>query len=259
MMRCDMKKLLLTLAAIFLSSSAYGQTTLYSNSATGNVGIGTATPNQLLQIYTPNGSGGELQITNSATGAGSSNGLLVGYNASNDVVFNNQASSQEKFYTNNTFAMAITSGQQVGIQTNTPGYTLQVNGSVAGTSAYVNTSDVRHKKNIKPLDVGLREVVQLQPVIFEWKDHVKDNAMKGQQIGFIAQDVEKILPSVVVTEDNPEKTKGMKYAEIIPVLTKAIQELKASNDGLKSSGDKLQAQLTKDEAILAAMKAKLGM
>jgi hypothetical protein len=73
---------------------------------------------KLVQIYTSSGSGGALQITNSATGGSSTNGLLVGYNSSNDVIFNNQANTQEKFYTNNTFAMAISSGQQVGIGTN---------------------------------------------------------------------------------------------------------------------------------------------
>jgi hypothetical protein len=118
------------------------------------------------------------------------------------------------------------------------------------------------------LDLGLSIIAQLKPVTFEWKDEmvkprksadavndprtplVKDRrppdpAMQGKQIGFIAQDVEKILPSIVVTEPNADKTKGMKYSELIPVLVKAIQEQ--------------QEQLTKDEATITAMKAKLGM
>jgi glycerol-3-phosphate cytidylyltransferase-like family protein len=118
------------------------------------------------------------------------------------------------------------------------------------------------------LDAGLSIVAQLKPVSFEWKDEAinrgkntasvskrlksllearrpLDAAMQGKQMGFIAQDVEKILPSVVVTEPDFEKTKGMKYSDLIPVLVKAIQEQ--------------QAQLTKDEATIAAMKAKLGM
>jgi len=122
----------------------------------------------------------------------------------------------------------------VGIGLTNPSYKLQVNGAVAGTSAYVNTSDIRHKKNIEPLRAGLKEVNQLRPVTFEWKDGRSDDAaMKGQQIGFIAQDVEKILPSVIVTENNDEKTKGMKYAEIIPVLVNAIQQQQAEIDSLK--------------------------
>jgi DNA recombination-dependent growth factor C len=53
---------------------------------------------------------------------------------------------------------------------------------------------------------------------------ILEHSMQGKQIGLIAQDVEKVLPSVVVTEANTEKTKGMKYAELIPVLIKAMQE-----------------------------------
>jgi hypothetical protein len=245
-----------------------------SGSLEGNVGIGTPSPNQLLQMYATATAGGQLQITNESTGGGSDDGLLIGYNTSNDVIFNNQAASQEKFYTNNTFAMAITSSQLVGIQTNTPAYTLQVNGSVAGTSAYVNTSDARYKKNIEPLEAGLNEIEQLKPVSFEWNDdayiHPKDcavlgremefpevsvpcpedPAMQGKQIGFVAQDVEKILPSVVVTEPNAEKTKGMKYGELIPVLTKAIQQL---NDTIMDQ----EGAMTRDEAKMQELQAQI--
>jgi Chaperone of endosialidase len=123
------------------------------------------------------------------------------------------------------------------------------------------------------LEVGLKEVTQLKPVTFEWKDDILishpfhgkaiprplEPAMQGQQIGFIAQDVEKIVPSVVITENNTEKTKGMKYSEFIPVLVKAIQELKADNDNLRAQLTKDESTIAKDEASIASMKAKLGM
>jgi hypothetical protein len=155
-----------------------------------------------------------------------------------------------------------------------------VNGSVAGTSAYVNTSDIRYKKNIQPLEVGLKEVTQLKPVMFEWKDDILishpfhgkaiprplELAMQGKQMGFVAQDVEKILPSVIVTEANDEKTKGMKYSELIPVLVKSVQELKADNDNLreqltKDEGTiaKDERTIAKDEASITSIKAKFGM
>ena len=131
------------------------------------------------------------------------------------------------------------SAGNVGIGTTNPVYTLQVAGSVAGSSAYVNTSDERYKKNIAPLQFGLDEIEQLQPVTFQWKDP-RDPGMEGQQIGFIAQDVEKILPSVVLTEDNPEKTKAMKYSEIIPVLVKAMQEQQTKIDEQQKEIDALK-------------------
>jgi endosialidase-like protein len=83
--------------------------------------------------------------------------------------------------------------------------------------------------------------------------------MKGRQIGFIAQDVQQVLPDVVLTANDADKTLGLKYDSLIPVLTKAIQELKSDNDKLKSDNGNLQAHVAADDAAIVAMKAKLGM
>lgn len=71
--------------------------------------------------------------------------------------------------------------------------------------------------------------MKLRPVTFEWKEP-KDDGMKGRQIGSIAQEVEGVLRSVVLTQDNAEKTKGLKYNKLVAVMAKAIQELKKEND-----------------------------
>ena len=95
------------------------------------------------------------------------------------------------------------------------------------------------KKISRLCNLDSDEIEQLQPVTFQWKDP-RDPGMEGQQIGFIAQDVEKILPSVVLTEDNPEKTKAMKYSEIIPVLVKAMQEQQTKIDEQQKEIDALK-------------------
>jgi hypothetical protein len=65
-----------------------------------------------------------------------------------------------------------------------------------------------------------------------------DNGMLGTHLGFIAQEIKDILPSTVLIQQNSENTLGLKYNEFIPLLVKAIQELKAENDSLRAILDK---------------------
>ncbi len=121
---------------------------------------------------------------------------------------------------------------RVGIGTSSPAYTLHVDGTAYATAAAGALSDRRHKNSIFDIDSGLDAILKLRPVSYKWNE-VRDKGMEGVQVGFIAQEVENVLPSIVMTEDNLEKTKSLKYQEFIPILTKAIQELKAENDVLK--------------------------
>jgi hypothetical protein len=267
------------------SSSSTGYGGYFYNSAGGyagafvggNVGIGTAAPAQILDInsgaysdilfarnpsYT---SFNALSLNGKVTDAGIT-GFFAGSNVDSNLYIQATSGGGIVFRTNgNTLQSIITSSGNFGIGNFSPSYTLQVNGSVAGTSPYVNTSDIRFKKNVQPLDLGLNIVTQMRPVSFEWDDKAlnewnyrslsakeraligsrpehEDPAMQGKQMGFVAQEIEKILPSVVVTEPNADNIKGMKYSELIPVLVKAIQELKADNDNLHKQLDALESK-----------------
>lgn len=231
-------------------SSPNSSTTAMTIAGAGYVGIGTTAPAAALDVE--NTSAGSNQISSYLSPSlGNNNYNLISFGKATSL---NQAGTLSYTYNSGTLANSFVSiglwGSSfllnvnglgnVGIGTTSPSYTLHVNGSVAGTSAYINLSDVRHKKNIEPLSIGLEVVTQLKPVSFEWKEKPKDIGMEGRQIGFIAQDVEKILPSVVVTQSNDEGTKGMKYSEITPVLVKAIQEIKVLFDTNHDTVGKLQ-------------------
>jgi hypothetical protein len=141
--------------------------------------------------------------------------------------------------------MRISSTGNVGIGTTTPSYTLHVNGSVAGASAYVNTSDARLKKDVQPIGDALAIVEALRGVTFNW-DQTVDPALKlddRNHVGFLAQEVEKVLPQAVSTATDARQTKSVAYSEVIPVLTEAIKQLKAENDALKARLDALEAKL----------------
>ena len=116
-------------------------------------------------------------------------------------------------------------GGNFAINTDTASYKLHVNGTAYATGAAGALSDIRHKKNIVPTLKGLTELLNLNPVEFEWnEDKVADSGMLGTHLGFIAQEIKDILPNTVLTQPNSENTLGLKYNEFIPLLVKSIQE-----------------------------------
>lgn len=124
-----------------------------------------------------------------------------------------------------------TTGGFIGIGVIAPTYRLHVNGTVAGNAAYVNTSDMRFKKNIQPIQSALSKVLALRGVTFDWDLAKAGNREfdSNNHIGFIAQEIEKVLPQVVVTANDTDKTKSVAYGDVVPVLVEAIKELHLKN------------------------------
>jgi hypothetical protein len=104
--------------------------------------------------------------------------------------------------------------------------------SVNGTCVSGNcSSDERLKKNIKPLVGALDDLVKLRPVTFEWKETDGPDHSVGVQTGFIAQDVEKVKPEWVATDDQGFKTINM--ARLPVFLVDSVRTLKLENDDLR--------------------------
>lgn len=82
------------------------------------------------------------------------------------------------------------------------------------------SSDRRLKENIQELEVGLLEVLELEPVSYS----LKTDSDSSVRIGFIAQDLNEIIPEVVSAPSNPEEMYSVRYTDLIPVLVKALQE-----------------------------------
>lgn len=108
-----------------------------------------------------------------------------------------------------------------------------------GTATAVNwssTSDARIKENVKPIYNGLETIAKLNPVQYSFIHEKKD---KPNHYGLIAQELETVLPDMVV-ESTMEQfgvkdVKAISYTELIPILIKAVQELKSEVDALKAA------------------------
>jgi hypothetical protein len=81
-----------------------------------------------------------------------------------------------------------------------------------------NGSDFRLKKNIKTTSYGLKEILKIRPVSYQWKDNDRTD------LGFIAQEIKEILPDIVMESKDSMNTLLMNYNGVIPVLVKAVQE-----------------------------------
>ena len=130
-----------------------------------------------------------------------------------------------------TPAIFVNTSANVGIRTTSPSYTLHVNGSVAGTSAYNNLSDIRLKKNIVPIKNALAIIEHLQGVRYTWRSPRErtvgkniDLPLSSPQVGFIAQKVRDVLPEAVTVSSDGDALMSMQESKIVPVLVEAMKE-----------------------------------
>lgn len=104
-----------------------------------------------------------------------------------------------------------------------PGYLFDVAGNIR-VNALVSTSDARFKQHVRPLVGALAGVVALQAVRYDWNTlGVQHGGAAGaEQVGLLAQEVEKIYPELVSTDKDGYK--AVNYAQLTPVLIEALKE-----------------------------------
>ena len=110
---------------------------------------------------------------------------------------------------------------------------LSITGTFTAAADVIAYSDKRLKENIKPIKNALEKVTQLQGITYNRKD-IDD---KSTKIGFIAQDIQKIIPEVV--QDNDEYL-GVSYGNITAVLVEAIKEQQKQIVSLQNEINKLK-------------------
>ena len=188
----------------------------------GRIGIGEdynnaklTNPNSLVEIsgnYTyNNASTSPLEVTNLNTTTG---------NADNRVLVLRMYSVGNPFQGYNNKPRFIDFQSRSGTGT----YASRGNIALAPYSSgvFFNTnSDKRLKKNFKPFSLGLPELLQINPLEYEWKDNL------AKSRGFIAQELYKIYPDAVYkppTNDLKKDQWGIDYGKLTPLLVKSIQD-----------------------------------
>ena len=111
-------------------------------------------------------------------------------------------------------------------------------------------SDERLKTDVQPISYGLDTVNSFRPVSYNWNEPEKYGS--GRSIGLIAQEVGELVPEAVSAGGDEDKILSLDYQKLVPVLTKAIQELSQENTTLKQSLETATAQLQSIEQRLAA-------
>jgi hypothetical protein len=237
---------------IFSGAGTFGYNRIQGNTAAATINDrlffqdGAPNTTSLVNVMpsgTANNSG--FLAYNSSTPGNSSTAWLYVDNTSVQIAANTYGSGTAlpmTFSAGGSERMRITTGGEVYIAgtTDQGAYNLQVNGTgVWGAGLYVNGSDARLKEGIKDLDSGLSVIEKLHPVSFKYRqdtDYTKDTRT---HIGFIAQELQTALADKDYVDGVVEtggKYLGVAYQSLIPILTKAIQELKQEIEALKAKG-----------------------
>ena len=128
---------------------------------------------------------------------------------------------------------------------------LSSTGTVTASGAAL-TSDRRFKNHIKPLQFSpLETITKLKGVQYEWRteEFPERNFDNHTHYGFIAQEVEEVLPGIVGTDDTEDQYKALRYMGFTPILVEAVKEQQMEIDKLKSQVDLLTKFICTSELL----------
>jgi hypothetical protein len=112
----------------------------------------------------------------------------------------------------------------------------------AGSTTFTVSSDIRLKTNVQPLSGSLDTLLKLRGVTFEWKNPSEHDDHRGLQRGFIAQEVEKVIPEWVGVDGKGFKNLNLTGLE--PMVVESLRTLKLENDDLRARVRTLEARST---------------
>jgi len=211
-----------------------------------NVGIGTTNPTTMLEVA------GEIKTSNDVNGM-LTLGRCDNTNEGGQINFIGAGSNPTWYEDVCTTEFRIFNGSGTTTKVHMFDYNggavdLEINGQAykPGGGSWVATSDRRSKENIKDYTKGLNEILKLHPVTYNYKKEFKLG--DKTYAGLIAQEVEKVVPTMVETKDELYGIKNFKLvdpSELTYMLINAIKELKQENESLNQKLEQQQQQINK--------------
>ncbi len=196
-------------------TDTYHRTNAFVVLKNGNVGIGNNNPQANL-VVNDNETDPIIQLQQFGDDIGfvqvSGNNLRLGTNASN---------------TTGNVVIRVNGGDR---------FTVFGNGNATLTGTLTQNSDARFKSNIRPLTHALSTVMKLNGYRYYWKEGLKKDPR--EQVGLIAQNVESVLPQLVATD--ADGNKSVAYQNMVPVLIEAIKEQQQLISRLQTQVEQLQ-------------------
>ena len=234
----------------------------------GNVGIGTTSPKQRLHVngdyygkghlwlhaYEGDGNSGTAYVQARDDSAVSNIGMQLRTKSGATLVDTLYMMSDGRGrYRSNEFSNANFSIGSAGLA-----FGLVVDGNVAALS-YVTTSDARLKEHIKTVPDALSTLLGLRGVTYDWNPNVPNaiTGQKGRQYGFLAQELEQVLPALVHPGLNGYK--AVNYIGIIPVAVEAIKAQQSQIALLKKENAAVRSDNASKDARLSELERRLDL
>jgi hypothetical protein len=224
----------------------------------GNTGIGTTTPAYMLTVKN------DINVDNGDANAGTTtNTLKFGGNGTGESIGSNRTTANNQwgldFYTNSVNRMAISLGGNIGIGTTAPTAKLSVNGTANNaTGNWSVFSDERVKTITGNFTEGLNVIRQINPVIFNYNDNAPFKT-SDEQIGIVAQDLEKIAPYMVSKQAYNQFTdlREVNNQAYVFLLINAVKEQQEQITNQQQENRLLQLKILNREKESDAQKERL--
>ena len=177
-----------------------------------------------------------------------------------------------------TYVTNTTSGVKYGVYGSAVGgstaYGVYCSGNGGYTGTWTQVSDIKLKKNIQPMAPALSKILQLKVYSYEFKtDDPQYTAMhldKGIHHGYISQELEQVMPELVRNDvmvapgkEKGEETtieyKGVNYTEMIPILTKGIQEQQEIIENQQTTNEAQQQTIQEQNALIRRMQQAIEL